>query len=111
MKRRCFLLLLLPLMACATVKSGASSAHQVLMSKAVFDLACSKNEIRLARLAEDRVLVDVATGQPVTRGAYAASGCGQRVDYIVDCLDGQAGQTCTAQLTHDVSAAFPPGAR
>lgn len=96
---------------CATVATGATSAHQALMSKAVFDLACSKNEIRLARLVPDRVLIDVGTGQPVTRAAYAASGCGERIDYVVDCADGPDGARCTAQRTHDVAAAFPPGAR
>ncbi|MCC7108727.1 MAG: hypothetical protein IT382_05535 [Deltaproteobacteria bacterium] len=99
------------LAGCATVAQRATSAHQALMAKAVFDLACSKNEIRLARLLEDRVLVDVSTGRPVTRAAYAASGCGERIDYVVDCQEDEQGQSCTAQLTRDVAAAFPPGAR
>lgn len=96
---------------CATASTGASSAHQALMSKAVFDLACSKNEIRLARLVPDRVLIDVGTGLPVTRAAYAASGCGDSFDYVVDCTEGAEGARCTAQRTNDVAAAFPPGAR
>lgn len=104
-------LLALLFAGCATVANRASSAHQALMAKAVFDLACSKNEIRLARLVEDRVLVDVTTGRPVTRAAYAASGCGERVDYVVDCQEDEQGQSCSAQLTRDVAAAFPPGAR
>jgi hypothetical protein len=96
--------------ACATM-SGASSAHQALMAKAVFDLACSRNEIRTARLAPDRVLIDVASGQPVTRAAYTASGCGETVNYVVDCAGDEQHQACTAQLTRDPSSAFPPGAR
>jgi hypothetical protein len=81
------------------------------MAKAVFDLACSKHEIRLTRLPHQRVLVDVATGMPVTRAAYEASGCGERADYVVDCTGTNGGQSCTAALTHDVAAAFPPTAR
>lgn len=97
--------------SCATVGASSSSAHQAIMAKAVFDLACSKNEIRLTRLPQERVLVDVATGLPVTRAAYEASGCGERADYVVDCAGDGDQQSCTAALTHDVSAAFPPAAR
>lgn len=105
------LLALLLLCGCATVKTTASSAQQALMAKAVFDLACSRNEIRLARLVADRTLIDVGTGQPVTRAAYAASGCGEHVNYIVDCAGTVGAETCTAERTVDVSASFPPGAR
>ena len=108
--RRALLVLVLPL-GCATAAGTVSSAQRALMSKAAFDLACSKNEIKLARLAADRVLVDVGTGRPVTRAAYSASGCGERVDYIVDCVEGAEGQSCTAEATRDVVSAFPPGAR
>lgn len=97
--------------SCVTVGGAASNAHQAIMAKAVFDLACSKNEIRLTRLPHERVLVDVATGQPVTRAAYEASGCGERADYVVDCLAHEGEQRCTAALTRDLSAAFPPAAR
>lgn len=97
--------------SCATVGGASSNAHQAIMAKAVFDLACSKHEIRLTRLPHERVLVDVATGMPVTRAAYEASGCGERADYVVDCTGTDGAQSCTAALTHDVSAAFPPSAR
>lgn len=94
--------------SCVTAGGAASNAHQTIMEKAVFDLACSKHEIRLARLSQERVLVDVASGQPVTRAAYQASGCGERADYVVDCLSENGEHRCTAALTHDVAGAFPP---
>lgn len=97
--------------ACVTVARPASSAHQAIVAKAIFDLACSKDEIRLTPLTEGRALVDVATGLPVTRAAYEASGCGERADYIVDCSGTTDDQRCTAVRTNDVSAAFPPSAR
>lgn len=97
--------------ACATVARPAAGAHQAIMAKAVYDLACSKDEIRLTPLAQGRVLIDVATGLPVTRAAYEASGCGERADYVVDCAGSTESLACTAAQTHDVSAAFPPGAR
>ncbi len=97
--------------ACATVGSTTVDAHQAIMGKAVFDLACSKHEIRLTRLPQERVLVDVASGAPVTRAAYEATGCGERAAYVVDCADHEGEQRCTAALTHDLSAAFPPAAR
>ncbi|OGQ12049.1 MAG: hypothetical protein A2138_01115 [Deltaproteobacteria bacterium RBG_16_71_12] len=97
--------------ACATAGVAASNAHQAIMGKAVFDLACSKHEIRLTRLPHERVLVDVATGLPVTRAAYEASGCGERADYVVDCTGDDGEQRCSAARTHDVAAAFPASAR
>ncbi len=96
--------------SCATM-GGGGGAHQAIMAKAVFDLACSRDEIRLTRLPHERVLVDVATGMPVARAAYEASGCGERADYIVDCVDRDGEQQCTAALTRDLSASFPPAAR
>ena len=107
------LLMLLTLLAgaCTTVAPPGSSAHQAIMAKAIFDLACSKNEIRLTPITQGRVLVDVTTGMPVTRAAYEASGCGERADYIVDCAGTTDDQRCTAERSNDVSAAFPPSAR
>jgi hypothetical protein len=95
---------------CATL-SQQSAARKALMDKATFDLACARDEIKVLRVVDDKVLVDVGSGLPVTRGGYLARGCGNDARYIVDCSGDEKSPQCTAQQTNDLSAAIPSSAR
>ena len=100
----------LAIVGCATL-SKQSVARNKLLEKASFDLACARDELKVLRVADDRTLVDVATGLPVTRGAYQVRGCGNDALYIVDCSGDDQSPVCAVQQTHDVNSALPASAR
>ena len=102
--------LLIASASCATL-SKQSVARKRLIEKASFDLACSRDELKVVRLADDRTLVDVGTGLPVTRGAYMVRGCGNDAQYIVDCSGDDNNPVCAVQQTNDVNSALPAAAR
>jgi hypothetical protein len=94
------LLVMLSAAACAT--TGATAARQALMEQATFDLACSRDELKVFRLAADKTLVDVGSGLPVTRSIYQVRGCGDTRIYYVDCA-GAEDTRCQVKRVLDAS--------